>query len=117
VSIAKRRHLQEQVNPLVQLALADLLAAVTLMFTSAMNETHTFTPSVLICETLLPLSLMFYFVSFLLVVVYAWESKHAVEGWRERPREEEVRTQPSTKGSYTRTHAHTHTHTTLFDLF
>ena len=45
-------------NPLVQLALADLLAAVTLMFTSAMNETHTFTPSVLICEKLLPLSLV-----------------------------------------------------------
>ncbi|CDQ67640.1 unnamed protein product [Oncorhynchus mykiss] len=33
--------------------------------------------------------IMFYFVSFLLMVVYAWESKHAVEGWRERPREEE----------------------------
>ncbi|XP_013980329.1 transmembrane protein 116 isoform X2 [Salmo salar] len=91
VSIVKRSHLQEQVNPLVQLALADLLAAVTLMFTSAMNETHTFTPSVFICEKLLPLSLMFYFVSFLLMVVYAWESKHAVEGWRERPREEESR--------------------------
>lgn len=45
-------------NPLVQLALADLLAAVTLMFTSAMNETHTFTPSVFICEKLLPLSLV-----------------------------------------------------------
>ncbi|XP_055790087.1 transmembrane protein 116-like isoform X1 [Salvelinus fontinalis] len=89
VSIVKRSHLQEQVNPLVQLALADLFAAVTLMFTSAMNETHTFTPNVLICEKLLPLSLMFYFVSFLLMIVYAWESKHAVEGWRERPREEE----------------------------
>lgn len=42
----------------------------------------------------------FYCVSFLLVVVYAWESKHAVEGWRERPREEEVRSQPSTKGTH-----------------
>lgn len=51
----------------------------------------------------------FYCVSFLLVVVYAWESKHAVEGWRERPREEEVRTQASTKGSYMRMHTHMHT--------
>uniref|UniRef100_A0A4W5JN74 Si:dkey-30c15.2 n=1 Tax=Hucho hucho TaxID=62062 RepID=A0A4W5JN74_9TELE len=89
VSIARRRHLQEQVQPLVQLALADLLAAATLMFTNAMNETDSFTDSVLICKYLLPLSLTFYCVSFLLVVVYAWESKHAVEGWRERPREEE----------------------------
>ncbi|XP_020335604.1 transmembrane protein 116 [Oncorhynchus kisutch] len=89
VSIARRRHLQEQVNPLVQLAVADLLAAATLMFTNAMNETDSFTDSVLICKHLLPLSLTFYCVSFLLVIVYAWESKQAVERWRERPREEE----------------------------
>ncbi|CAB1313776.1 unnamed protein product, partial [Coregonus sp. 'balchen'] len=78
-----------KVQPLVQLALADLLAAATLMFTNVMNETDSFTHSVLICKRLLPLSLTFYCVSFLLVIVYAWESKHAIEGWRERPREEE----------------------------
>ncbi|XP_010899933.1 transmembrane protein 116 isoform X2 [Esox lucius] len=87
VSIVRRRHLQEQVQPLVQLALADLLAAATLMFTSSMNGTHSFIHSVSVCEHLLPLSLTFYFVSFLLVVVYAWESNRAVEGWRERSRE------------------------------
>ncbi|KAL0968310.1 hypothetical protein UPYG_G00265160 [Umbra pygmaea] len=87
VSIARRRNLQEQVQPLIQLALVDLLATATLMITSSMNGTYNLTNSVKICEHLLPLSLAFYCVSFLLVVVYAWESKNAVEGWREGPRD------------------------------
>ncbi|XP_056138480.1 transmembrane protein 116 [Lampris incognitus] len=83
VSIARWRHLQEQVLPLVQLALADLLAALILMFSSAINKAN-FTNNVVICEHALPLSLTFYFVSFLLAVVYAWESKTAIQGWRAR---------------------------------
>ncbi|XP_067090233.1 transmembrane protein 116 [Osmerus mordax] len=89
VSIVKWQHLQRQVKPLVQLALADLLAASILMFTSCMNffqpGTFYFVQSVTVCMRALPLSLMFYCVSSLFVMVYAWESKHAIEGWRERP--------------------------------
>ncbi|XP_053175902.1 uncharacterized protein si:dkey-30c15.2 [Scomber japonicus] len=84
VSIVKWRHLTTQVHLLVQLALADLLAAVILMFTSAMNIAKTDINEDF-CEYSLPLSLTFYFISFLLVVVYAWKSKNAITGWRARP--------------------------------
>ncbi|KAM6961194.1 uncharacterized protein FYW47_009747 [Aplochiton taeniatus] len=88
VSIVKRKNLKDQVQPLVQLALADLLATLILMCTSAMNviqtDLHIFNYSVVICEHALPLSLTFYLVSFLLLVVYAWESKISVEAFRLR---------------------------------
>ncbi|XP_073327858.1 uncharacterized protein [Pagrus major] len=87
VSIVRWRHLNEQVSQvhvLVQLALADLLAALILMCTSAMNKVSV-KYSVEICQYSLPLSLTFYFISFLLVVVYAWKSKSAIQGWRARP--------------------------------
>lgn len=88
VSIVKRKNLKDQVQPLVQLALADLLATLILMLTSAMNimeiDTNIFNNSVVICEHALPMSLTFYLVSFLLLVVYAWESKISVEAFRLR---------------------------------
>ncbi|XP_071370128.1 transmembrane protein 116 [Centroberyx affinis] len=90
VSIVRWRHLKEQVQPLMQLALADLLAALILMFTSAMNKVGNFSSSVAICQQALPLSLTFYFISFLLVAVYAWKSKNANQGWRARPGEDEL---------------------------
>uniref|UniRef100_A0A3P9CXB5 Si:dkey-30c15.2 n=1 Tax=Maylandia zebra TaxID=106582 RepID=A0A3P9CXB5_9CICH len=34
----------------------------------------------------------FYFISFLLVVVYAWKSKNAIQGWRERPADDDLNT-------------------------
>ncbi|XP_053282963.1 uncharacterized protein si:dkey-30c15.2 [Pleuronectes platessa] len=88
VSIVRRKHLQQQVHLLVQLALADLLAALILMSTSVMNKVgiHSNVP---ICQYSLPLSLTFYFISFLLVVIYAWQSKNAIQGWRTRPAEDE----------------------------
>lgn len=89
VSIVRWRNLQEQVHLLVQLALADLLAAIILMFTSIMGLVDNIY-SVIICQYGLPLSLTFYFVSFLLVVVYAWKSKRVIQGWRARPAEDEV---------------------------
>lgn len=84
VSIVRWRHLNEQVHLLVQLALADLLAAMILMCTSAMNKVS-IEYRVEICQYSLPLSLTFYFISFLLVVVYAWKSNSALQGWRARP--------------------------------
>ncbi|CAN9499226.1 unnamed protein product [Ophioblennius macclurei] len=82
VSIVKWRNLRNQVHLLVQLALADLLAALILMSTSVMNKVST-SKGILICLYSLPLSLTFYFISFLLVVVYAWKSRSAIQGWRE----------------------------------
>uniref|UniRef100_A0A3Q3IWR6 G-protein coupled receptors family 1 profile domain-containing protein n=1 Tax=Monopterus albus TaxID=43700 RepID=A0A3Q3IWR6_MONAL len=92
VSIVRWRHLKGQVHLLAQLALADLLAALILMSTSAMNfytSVMNTDKSVTICQYSLPLSLTFYFVSFLLVVVYAWKSKNAIQGWRTSPTENE----------------------------
>ncbi|KAM4573405.1 uncharacterized protein PAE49_008227 isoform 2-T2 [Odontesthes bonariensis] len=88
VSIVRWRNLKEQVHLLVQLALADLLAALILMSTSVMNKVR-LDRSVIICQYMLPLSLTFYFISFLLVVVYAWKSKTAIQGWRERAADDE----------------------------
>ncbi|XP_008294714.1 transmembrane protein 116 [Stegastes partitus] len=89
VSICKWWHLQEQVHLLVQLALADLLAALILMYTSVMNKVYN-DHGVEICEYSLPLSLTFYTTSFLLVVVYAWKSKNGIQGWRERATDDEA---------------------------
>ncbi|XP_034735698.1 uncharacterized protein si:dkey-30c15.2 isoform X2 [Etheostoma cragini] len=58
------------------------------MSTSVMNKVST-DNSVIICQYSLPLSLTFYFISFLLVVVYAWNSKNAIQGWRARSNEDE----------------------------
>ncbi|KAM3609441.1 uncharacterized protein V6R79_014968 [Siganus canaliculatus] len=88
VSIIRWKNLNEQVHLLVQLALADLLASVILMYTSAINAVKN-DNSVAICQYSLPLSLTFYFISFLLVVVYAWKSKSAIQGWRARLPEDE----------------------------
>ncbi|XP_068579347.1 transmembrane protein 116 [Cebidichthys violaceus] len=88
VSMVRWRQLKEQVHLLVQLAMADLLAALILMSTSVINKVGT-DNNVAICQYSLPLSLTFYFISFLLVVVYAWKSKNAIQGWRARPTEDE----------------------------
>ncbi|XP_047452597.1 transmembrane protein 116 [Mugil cephalus] len=87
VSIVRWRHLRQQVHLLVQLALADLLASLVLIFSSAISKR--FAICQWICQYTLPLSLTFYFISFLLVVVYAWKSKNAIQGWRERPADDE----------------------------
>ncbi|KAM7003426.1 uncharacterized protein LKV04_004474 [Tautogolabrus adspersus] len=88
VAIVRWRQLKEQVHLLVQLALADLLAALILMTTSVLNKVST-EMGVMICQYFLPLSLTFYFISFLLVMVYAWKSRSPIQGWRARPTENE----------------------------
>ncbi|XP_059363170.1 transmembrane protein 116 [Carassius carassius] len=94
VSIIKRRHLNEQAKPLLQLALADFLASLVLMITAIINlprEIWSFSEEM--CNYGLPLSLAFYCVSFLLVIIYACESAHAFQGWRENPVQEALETQ------------------------
>ncbi|KAK5616062.1 hypothetical protein CRENBAI_017832 [Crenichthys baileyi] len=90
VSIVRWRHLRGQVHLLVQLALADLLAAVILLYTSVVNimKVHPDTNAT-DCLYRLPLSLTFYFISFLLAIIYAWKSKNAIQGWRERAADDE----------------------------
>uniref|UniRef100_A0A8C2FJH6 Si:dkey-30c15.2 n=1 Tax=Cyprinus carpio TaxID=7962 RepID=A0A8C2FJH6_CYPCA len=96
VSIIKRRHLNEQAKPLLQLALADFLASLVLMITAIMNLPNEIWPfSEEMCNLGLPLSLAFYCVSFLLVIIYACESAHAFQGWREKPIQEAFETQVS----------------------
>ncbi|MCI4379576.1 hypothetical protein PGIGA_G00229820 [Pangasianodon gigas] len=84
-SIVKRKKLNEQAKPLIQLALADLLASLCLSLTALMNflSAGAVRSSEVVCSAGLALSLTFYYVSFLLVVVYACESAHSVQGWRE----------------------------------
>ncbi|KAG9340028.1 hypothetical protein JZ751_022139 [Albula glossodonta] len=78
-----------QVRPLLHLSVADFLASAVLLCTSALNfvSPSTLLHSINICERCLPLALTFYCISFLLVIVYAFESKRAVQGWRERTEE------------------------------
>ncbi|KAJ8261709.1 hypothetical protein GJAV_G00157430 [Gymnothorax javanicus] len=99
VSIRKRRHLHEQAWPLFQLALADFLASVMLLITSAMNlVSPTCLPQrIKICEHALPLAMAFYGISFLLILVYAFKSKTAVQGWRERTEGRDGQTEDSGK--------------------
>uniref|UniRef100_A0A8C1G2V4 Si:dkey-30c15.2 n=1 Tax=Cyprinus carpio TaxID=7962 RepID=A0A8C1G2V4_CYPCA len=94
VSIIKRRHLNEQAKPLLQLTLADFLASLVLMITAIINLPHKiWSFSGEMCNYGLPLSLAFYCVSFLLVIIYACESAHAFQGWREKPVQEAFETQ------------------------
>uniref|UniRef100_A0A8C1YZH7 Si:dkey-30c15.2 n=1 Tax=Cyprinus carpio TaxID=7962 RepID=A0A8C1YZH7_CYPCA len=59
VSIIKRRHLNEQAKPLLQLALADFLASLVLMITAIMNLPNEIWPfSEEMCNLGLPLSLV-----------------------------------------------------------
>ncbi|XP_051512638.1 transmembrane protein 116-like isoform X2 [Myxocyprinus asiaticus] len=90
VSIIKRRHLNEQAKPLLQLALADFLASLVLMGTVLINflSYENLPRSEWFCNNGLPLSLTFYCVSFLLVIIYACESAHAFQVWREKAEEE-----------------------------
>ncbi|KAJ8381478.1 hypothetical protein SKAU_G00022560 [Synaphobranchus kaupii] len=89
VSIVKRRYLNEQAWPLLQLALADFLASAVLLCTNVINFVpYSHVPQrISICERALPLAVAFYGISFLLVMVYACKSKRAVQGWRERTEE------------------------------
>ncbi|TRY56915.1 hypothetical protein DNTS_017074 [Danionella cerebrum] len=89
VSIVKRKHLNEQVKPLAQLALADFLASLVLMCTVVINFTNNiwrYNPK--LCNNGLPLSLAFYCISFLLIIIYAFESAHAFQGWRKHTEQE-----------------------------
>ncbi|XP_062861150.1 uncharacterized protein si:dkey-30c15.2 [Trichomycterus rosablanca] len=89
VTILKQRNLKEQAKPLFQLALADFLATFVLFLTTLINlSPKVVHKSELLCSDGLPLSLTFYCISFLLVIIYAFKSAHTAQGWREQGQEE-----------------------------
>ncbi|KAJ0069694.1 hypothetical protein NL108_012326 [Boleophthalmus pectinirostris] len=84
VSLLRWRNLQEQRQLLVQLSLADLLASSVLLSITSSNVISTGQEPNL-CLYGLPLALVFYCLSFMLVNSYALKSKNVVQGWRTRP--------------------------------
>ncbi|KAM6320916.1 transmembrane protein 116-like [Aegotheles albertisi] len=73
-----------QLRPLFLLALADLLAATMVLGTATIQllPAPLFIPAYAACPYGLVLATTFYAVSFLMVVVYAYEAFRAVRGWR-----------------------------------
>ncbi|XP_077791679.1 uncharacterized protein LOC114605315 isoform X3 [Podarcis muralis] len=86
-SLLRRRCCQDQLCPLFLLSLADLLGASALLSAAAIQllPPRLFVSAYQACPYLQMLGLMFYAVSLLMVVVYAYEVKRALGGWREAP--------------------------------
>ncbi|KAM6096696.1 uncharacterized protein VSU04_017376 isoform 4-T4 [Chlamydotis macqueenii] len=84
VTARRRRCCHVQLRPLFLLALADFLAAAALLSTAAIQllPAPLFIPAYAACPYGLMLATTFYAVSFLMVVVYAYEAYRAVHGWR-----------------------------------
>ncbi|XP_039617463.1 transmembrane protein 116 [Polypterus senegalus] len=85
VSLVKKKYFDDQVRPLVQLTLADFLAAALLFSTTVIEllPAEGFLNAYVFCHYGMGLALSFYCVSFLLVMIYAYEVKLTVQGWRE----------------------------------
>ncbi|KAK7891471.1 hypothetical protein WMY93_023434 [Mugilogobius chulae] len=88
VSLFNWRNLHKQRQVLVQLALADFLASLVLLSITISN----IIPAKYNCDLCfygLPLALVFYVLSFVLVIIYALKSKNVFLGWRTRPSDSE----------------------------
>ncbi|XP_074997366.1 uncharacterized protein LOC142078565 isoform X1 [Calonectris borealis] len=86
VTSRQRRCCHIQLRPLFLLALADFLAAAVLLSTATIQllPAPLFIPAYAACPYGLMLATTFYSVSFLMVVVYAYEAYRTVHGWRAR---------------------------------
>ncbi|XP_076219858.1 transmembrane protein 116-like isoform X1 [Aptenodytes patagonicus] len=84
VTSRQRRCCHIQLRPLFLLALADFLAAAVLLSTATIQllPAPLFIPAYAACPYGLMLATTFYSVSFLMVVVYAYEAYRTVRGWR-----------------------------------
>nr|XP_027317755.2 uncharacterized protein LOC106017618 [Anas platyrhynchos] len=84
VTSRRRRCCHIQLRPLFLLALADFLAAAVLLSTATIQllPAPLFIPAYAACPYGLMLATTFYAVSFLMVVVYAYEAYRAIHGWR-----------------------------------
>lgn len=84
VTCRRRRCCHIQLRPLFLLALADFLAAAVLLSTATIQllPAPLFIPAYAACPYGLMLATTFYAVSFLMVVVYAYEAYRTIHGWR-----------------------------------
>ncbi|KAM6382930.1 transmembrane protein 116-like isoform 2-T2 [Alca torda] len=84
VTSRRRRCCHIQLRPLFLLALADFLAAAALLGTATIQllPARLFIPAYAACPYGQMLATTFYAVSFLMVVVYAYEAYRTVQGWR-----------------------------------
>ncbi|KAG6922989.1 transmembrane protein 116-like, partial [Chelydra serpentina] len=84
VSTLRRRCFHSQLRPLFLLSLADFLAALVLISTAAVQllPAQLFVLAYEFCPYGLMLAMMFYAVSFLMVIVYAYEVNRTIRGWR-----------------------------------
>ncbi|XP_043355997.1 GRIP and coiled-coil domain-containing protein 1 isoform X4 [Dermochelys coriacea] len=84
VSTLRRRCFHSQLLPLFLLSLADFLAALVLIITAAIQllPAQLFVLAYEFCPYGLMLAMMFYAISFLMVIVYAYEVNRTIRGWR-----------------------------------
>ncbi|XP_075780304.1 transmembrane protein 116-like isoform X3 [Pelodiscus sinensis] len=84
VAALRGRCFSSQLRPLFLLSLADFLAALVLIITAAIQllPARLFIRAYEFCPYGLMLAMMFYAVSFLMVIVYAYEANRALRGWR-----------------------------------
>ncbi|XP_043377727.1 GRIP and coiled-coil domain-containing protein 1 isoform X8 [Chelonia mydas] len=84
VSTLRRRCFHSQLLPLFLLSMADFLAALVLIITAAIQllPAQLFVLAYEFCPYGLMLALMFYAISFLMVIVYAYEVNRTIRGWR-----------------------------------
>nr|XP_020659414.1 uncharacterized protein LOC110084416 isoform X2 [Pogona vitticeps] len=86
-AVRRRRCCHDQLRPLFLLSLSDFLAALPLISAAAAHflPAQVFISARAWCPSLLRLGMMFYAISFLMVIVYAYEVNRAVGGWRAGP--------------------------------
>ncbi|XP_044883297.1 uncharacterized protein LOC123375920 isoform X3 [Mauremys mutica] len=84
VATLRRRCFHSQLRPLFLLSLADFLAALVLIITAAIQllPAQLFILAYEFCPYGLMLAMMFYAISFLMVIVYAYEVNRTIRGWR-----------------------------------
>ncbi|XP_050809135.1 transmembrane protein 116-like isoform X2 [Gopherus flavomarginatus] len=84
VATIRGRCFHSQLRPLFLLSLADFLAALVLIITASIQllPAQLFVLAYEFCPYGLMLAMMFYAISFLMVIVYAYEVNHTIRGWR-----------------------------------
>ncbi|KAM9174083.1 transmembrane protein 116-like isoform 2-T2 [Pangshura tecta] len=84
VATLRRRCFHSQLRPLFLLSLADFLATLVLIITAAIQllPAQLFVLAYEFCPYGLMLAMTFYAISFLMVIVYAYEVNRTIRGWR-----------------------------------
>ncbi|XP_043944506.1 transmembrane protein 116-like isoform X2 [Protopterus annectens] len=85
VPLARRRCFSKEFRPLILLLLSDFLATLTLFSMAVIQllPNEEFESAFIICYPGVTLAVVFYGISFLMVMIYAYEAKQSVHGWRE----------------------------------